>query len=168
MFKKKTKVEFYDTAEDMPIKRWQRFNKYLMIDNEVGITIEDYDARTLKAGELLKKGMINEAIDELENRRQMVYQALSEYSPKHYALALLVKSIDGEPVTGMNEPALDKVLAKLNEGGYSERELSNDVFAVKKKLTTNSKCISRINLKTATRRIITLFSFGKWTQNSTK
>lgn len=155
MTKKKPVIEFYDNAENLPIRRFQKFNKYLMIDIEVGTTFEDYDNRTYKAIELLNKQMYSDAVKELTNRRQMVYQAFEEYSPKHYALALMVKSINGVPCTGMSETELDKIIDMLQEAGYTEKELCDDLADVKKKSTTNWKCIFQRILKPMTRKTIT-------------
>ncbi|AHK11384.1 tail assembly chaperone [Flavobacterium sp. phage 1/32] len=127
-------IIFYDSPENLPIKRFQRFNKYVLIDVEVGQSFEDYDQRTHKAVAFLRKDMKEEAIKELENRRQMVYNAFEEYSPKHYALALMVKSINGQVFTDITEKGLEEVLIKLDEIGYTQKELELDLSEVKKKI----------------------------------
>lgn len=134
---KKHKIEIYNSAEDMPIKRYQRFNKMLMIDNEVGSSFQDFDARSLKAIEYLKKGLMNEAIQELENRRQMVYNAFMEYSPKGRALAILIHSIDGEVYKDFSADSLDRVLDKLDKIGFSHTQSEETVAEVKKKSKWN-------------------------------
>lgn len=140
----KNRVEFYTNPEDLPIKRFQRFNKYFMIAIEVGETFEDYDQRTHKVVSLLRKKMVDDAVKELENRRQAVYNAFENYSPKHYALALMVKSIDGVDYTDkryLTEEGLDEVLEKLNDIGYTRKQLGIDLIEVKKKSLTSWKCI---------------------------
>lgn len=148
-------IEFYESAEDLPIRRFQRFNKLLMIDTEVGNTFDDYDIRTQKTIEFLNKQMYAEAIKELQNRRQMVYHAFEEYSPKHFALAIMVKSIDGKPFTDMSEKGLSEVLELLNESGYTEKQLGNDISDVKKKSLSNWSNISRNILRAMRRKTIT-------------
>jgi len=152
------KIEFYQSPEDLPIKRFQRFNKYVLIDVEVGQTFEDYDQRTHKAVAFLRKDMKEEAIRELENRRQMVFNAFEEYSPKHYALALMVKSINGVSYSDITEEGLNQVLAKLDEIGYTQKELELDLSEVKKKFMTFWKCITPNILKRMTKKILILFS----------
>lgn len=127
------KIEIYDTPEELPIKRYQRFNKFLMKANEVGNDFSDYNARTLKAMEFLKKKMMDEAVVELDNRRQLVFNAFMEYSPSSFALAILVKSIDGEVFTDYSEEGLMKVLDRLDEIGFSENEKNKTIKQVKKK-----------------------------------
>ncbi|AHK11383.1 tail assembly chaperone [Flavobacterium sp. phage 1/32] len=151
-------IIFYDSPENLPIKRFQRFNKYVLIDVEVGQSFEDYDQRTHKAVAFLRKDMKEEAIKELENRRQMVYNAFEEYSPKHYALALMVKSINGQVFTDITEKGLEEVLIKLDEIGYTQKELELDLSEVKKKFTTFWKCITQSILKPMKKKILILFS----------
>lgn len=131
---KKHKIEIYSSIEDLPIKRYQKFNKFLMIDNEVGSTFEDYDVRTQKTIELLSKDLKNEAIMELENRRQAVFNAYNEYTPKGFAFALLVTKINDEEYKDYSIDGLEKILAKLDEIGFSFYLLSENVQEVKKKI----------------------------------
>lgn len=128
-----TKIEFYDTAENMTMKRYQRFNKFVMIDNEVGSDFAAFDTRLTKALRLLKKGMEQEGFKELANWRQMVYNSFMEYSPQNMALALLVHSIDGETFTDITATGLQKVLDRLEEVGFTQRQAIKEVQEVKKK-----------------------------------
>lgn len=151
-------IEFYTNPEDLPIKRFQRFNKYYLIDNEVGDTFEDYEQRTLKAISFLRKDMKEEAVKELENRRSMVFNAIENYSPKQYALALMVKSIDGVFYTDkkyLTEEGLEEILDKLNDIGYTRKELDKDLPKVKKKSSKFWKCIFQSILKLTKKKILT-------------
>lgn len=129
----KHEVKFFDTAENMTMKRYQRFNKYLMIDNEVGSDFSSFDQRLNKSIKLLKKGMQAEAIKELGNFRQMVFNSFMEYSPKNLALALLVESIDGEKCKDISGGGLNYVLEKLEEIGLTKALANEIVEEVKKK-----------------------------------
>lgn len=152
-----SKIEFYTNPEELPIRRFQKFNKNMMIDVEVGTTFEDYDERTFKVVAFLRKGMVDDAVKELENRRQTVFNAFEEYSPKHYALALMVKSIDGIECKDMSEEGLDLILDKLNNSGYSEKQLNEDLAKVKKKSTTFSKCTFQNTFNQMMTRILISF-----------
>lgn len=127
------KVNLYNGAEDMPMKRYQRFNKFLMLSNEVGSDFADFNRRSIKAVEFLKKEMVKEAIQELENRRQMVYNAFMEYSPSGRALAILVHSIDDVVYNDISADGLQIVIDKLDEIGFTQNETVSNVDAVKKK-----------------------------------
>jgi len=77
----KHEIELFDSIHDLPILRFQRFNKYQMIASEIGNTFTDYDARMQKTIQFLKKDMKAEAIQELENQRQCVFNAFNEFTP---------------------------------------------------------------------------------------
>lgn len=151
------RVEFYASPHDLPIKRFQKFNKHVMIDTEVGVSFDDFEQRTHKAVAFLANGMIEDGLKELENRRQLVFNAFEEYSPKHYALALMVKKIDGVECKDMTEEGLSNILEKLNEIGYSEKKLNEDLAEVKKKSSKHWKCTSRNILNQMTNKILIYF-----------
>jgi len=104
-----------------------------MIDNEVGSCFEDYDTRTLKTLEFLRKDLKEEAIQELENRRQAVYNSFEEYSPKNNAFAILVHSIDDKIYSNYSDEGIKEVIDKLDEIGFTKQELDEHVSEVKKK-----------------------------------
>jgi hypothetical protein len=126
-------VEFYDSPENLSIKRYQFLNKYLMIDNEVGSSIADYDKRMSKAVRFLKSDMKKEAIKELENNRQNVFNALSKYSPKNKALTVLVKSIDNREFKNVNSETLKEIEDKLDAIGFSRKVMDEVIAHTKKK-----------------------------------
>lgn len=130
------KIELFETTQDLPILRFQKFNKYIMIANEVGNTFEDYDQRTVKALSFLQKEMVPEAIQELSNRRQTVFNAFNEFSPKSKAFAVLIKRIDGTYYDGYSPGELDKVLKHLDRIGLSYINSMEALNDVKKKIET--------------------------------
>jgi len=131
---KGVQIEFYDSAEDLPIRRYQKFNKFLMIDNEVGSDFIDFNKRTAKAVDFLRNKMLEQAVQELENRRQMVYNSFMEYAPRDRALAILVRSIDGKLVSEFSADALDEVIDKLDSLELSKMKADQIVDESKKKI----------------------------------
>lgn len=128
------KVEIYNSPEDMPMKRYNRFNKFLMIDNEVGFSFEDYNKRSAKTYSFMKRGMNKEAMQELKNRNQMVFNAFMEYNPKGRAMAILVHSINNTVFRDYSGDGLDKVLDELEKIGFAQRIASQTVDEAKKKI----------------------------------
>lgn len=157
------KIVFYQSPEEMTIKRFQRFQKFLMIDNEVGSTFEDFDQRTHKSVEFLRKKMYDEAIKELENRRQSAWNSYTNYSPKNNALALLVKSINGKDYTDkfyMTDEGMEEIIDKLDQIGYCKRQADEDLDSVKKKSLEFWSCITR-NFSKATIKLTSIFCTKK-------
>lgn len=132
-------IVFYDSPEDLPLNRYQRFNKFLMIDNEVGSDFEDYVQRTRRAIEFLNFGQYKEAAQEISNRAQMVFNAFEEYVPRNRALAILVYSIDGKVCSDYTKTGLDEIIEKLDEIGFTKKQAQQTVQEVKKKIERELK-----------------------------
>jgi len=130
-------IELFDSIHDLPIMRFQKYNKYLMQASEVGNTLEDYDEKTLKAVQFLKKNMLAEAIQEFENRRQCVFNALNEFSPQGKAFAVLVKRIDKIEYKDFTPDSLDRCLVHLDKIGLGNATSIEKLKEVKKKSKQN-------------------------------
>jgi hypothetical protein len=127
-------IDFYSNIESLSILRFQKLNKYMMIASEVGNSFEDYDQRTKKTLEFMAAGMHQEAMIELQNRRQLVFNAFQEYDPKGEALAVLVKQIDD--VFYGDELDTEKVLNHLDKIGITKVDSLNYLIELKKKVDT--------------------------------
>ena len=125
-------VEFYDTIEELPIVRFHKYQKLLLIDAGVGSDIAAFDQRIEKTRRFLMSGKPEQAQKELENMRQCVFLIQSGVSPKHRAFAALVTKIDGQDCTDIGDDALAAITEKLND--VPESELTAQLEAVKKKI----------------------------------
>lgn len=133
----KHEIEIFDSIHNLPILRFQRFNKYQMIASEIGNTFPDYDARMAKALQFLKKGLTNEAIMELENQRQTVFNAFNEFSPIGKSFAILVKRIDGINYDTFAPDDLDRCLLHLEKIELTQKDAIDKLIEVKKKFKSN-------------------------------
>lgn len=124
-------VEMYDCIEEMPIVRFHKYQKLLMIDAGVGSDIGGFDQRTEKMRRYLMEGRADDARQELENLRQCVFFIQQGINPRHRAFAVLVTKIDGRPCLELDDDSLAWVLDKLSDA--PERELTAQLDAVKKK-----------------------------------
>ena len=125
-------VEYYDTIEELPIVRFHKYQKMLMVDAGVGSDIAAFDQRIEKARRFLIAGKSDQAQLELENLRQCVFLIQSELSPNHLAFAALVSSIDGKPCTDLSDEGLRKVHETF--ANLPEKDLTAQLEAVKKKI----------------------------------
>lgn len=126
------RVRLYDSADELPIVRFQRMQKYLLIDAGIGGDIEAFDRHTEKIRRYLAQGKTEQAGQELSNLRQCVFMVQSELNPGHRAFACLVESIDGERTEDLSDAGLERVLRML--GGMTAREAAAETSAVKKKI----------------------------------
>lgn len=125
-------VEFYDTIEELPIVRFHKYQKLLLVDAGVGSDISAFDQHIEKTRRFLMAGKLEQAQQELENMRQCVFLIQSGVNPKHRAFAALVTKIDGEDCTDIGDDALVAITEKLND--VPESELTAQLEAVKKKI----------------------------------
>ncbi len=93
--KKKTEVKFYDSIEEMPHRRYMKFNKEMMRANEVGNSVVDMLKRIDRAMAFIGAKEHDKAMKELSNAKMSFNYAQNELEPKGLALAAMVKSING-------------------------------------------------------------------------
>ena len=88
------KVKLYNSIDDLPIVRFHRFNKMMLVDAGVGSDISDFDAHIERAVRYIRKGDNETAARELENMRQNVFLIMSEQSVRNLSFACLVAEVD--------------------------------------------------------------------------
>lgn len=125
-------VEIYDTIEELPIVRFHKYQKLLLIDAGIGADINAFDQRIEKTRRFLMDGKTDKAQQELENLRQSVFLIQSGISPKHRAFAALVAKVDGRECNDVSDDALAKLTELLSDA--PEGELTAQLEAVKKKI----------------------------------
>ena len=143
-------IEFYESTEDLPIKRFQKFTKYLMNDSDVGSDFNAYNARILRLREFVDAGLKKEALDELINFKQALFNGINEISPSISALVMLIKTINGKPLNIYSDSEVDKAMKALDSMGFSKKDADNKVSEVKKNSILNFlnifRNIFRLNL----------------------
>ena len=125
-------VEMYDAIDELPIVRFHKYQKLLLIDAGIGADITAFDQRIEKARRFLMDGKTDKAQQELENLRQAVYLIQAGINPKHRAFAALVAKIDGRDCNDLSDAALTELLNALQDA--PEKELTAQLEAVKKKI----------------------------------
>lgn len=107
-------VEIFDAIDELPIQRFQKYNKYMLIDSGVGSDLQDILDHIERAKIYIKANPAM-AVTELENLRQALYLVSEEMSPKYMAFAVLVNKIDGKPADDLSDVGLKKVLETLKD-----------------------------------------------------
>ena len=126
------RVSIYDSIDELPMVRFHKYSKMLLVDAGVGSDINDFDAHIERAVRYFRKGDNENGAKELENLRQCVYLILSEQSVRDLSLACLVAEIDGKPQDDLSEEGLAKVVTML--GGTPRKDFTASSEEVKKKI----------------------------------
>lgn len=107
-------VEIYDSIDELPIARFHKYNKMLLIDAGIGSDLADFDRHAAKVAQYLKAGDTASAAKEVANMRQNVHMVQQGLSPRHLAFAALVKSVDGEPCDDISDDGLRRTCGRLS------------------------------------------------------
>ena len=126
------KVRLYDSIDDLPIVRFHKYNRMLLVDAGIGAEIGDLDNHLERVVRYILKGDNENATKELENMRQSVYMVMAEQNTKHLSFACLVDSIDGVQQTDLSPDGLAKVIELLS--GAPKGEIDRILASVKKKI----------------------------------
>lgn len=127
-------IEIYDSIDELPIQRFQKYNKYMLIDSGVGSDLQDI-LNHVERAKIYIKANPNMAVAEMENLKQALYLVSKEMSPKYMAFAVLVNKIDGEPTDDLTDVGIKRTLEKLNT--YKKTWIDEILLRVKKKLMRN-------------------------------
>lgn len=109
----KHKIEMYESIEDLPILRFHKYNKMLLIDSGIGSDIADVESHIEKVAAFIRTGAGEKAIDELSNMRKALYFIHMNLSPKHLAFAALITKIDGKECNDLSDDGLQRVVSML-------------------------------------------------------
>jgi hypothetical protein len=126
------KVEVYDNIEEMPMRRFHAFNKFMLIDSGIGSTLQDFDTHLAKARAYVATKKNEQAMTELDNLRQNYFFIMEGISPKYMAFATLVARIDGKECNDLSEDGIRKVLETIADAPIST--LNETFEGVKKKI----------------------------------
>ena len=126
------RVTLYTSIEELPMARFHKYNKYLLVDAGIGSDMQAVDGHISRVVQYIKDGKREEAGRELENLRQNFYMIMSETNPRQMSFACLVKELDGEVCDDLSDEGLQRVCAKLSD--IPVNEVTAEHEAVKKKI----------------------------------
>lgn len=125
-------VMLYTSIDELPMERFHRYNKMLLIDAGIGSDITAFDAHIEKVVRYIQNGDRENAAKEMENMRQNVYVIQTEQSPANLSFAVLVKEIDGRECNDISDEGLENVRAMLSD--MTRKETTTVFTEVKKKI----------------------------------
>ena len=128
----KHKVMLYNSIDELPIVRFHRYNKMLLVDAGLGSDLSAIDGHIERAVRFIQNDRHKEAATEMENIRQTIYTVLQGMNPKHLSFAALVKEIDGKACDDISDDGLKRTLEIL--GDVPIKEMTAESEAVKKKI----------------------------------
>jgi hypothetical protein len=125
-------IEYFESTEDLPVKRFQRFNKYLMKDADVGADCDGLLRRMASLSKFIEHDMKSKAVKELSNLEYCIFNAMNEQSPKTLAHAVMIKKLDGVLQVDYSEEGLKRLADKVGEF-VTKKRMDSIVETLKKK-----------------------------------
>lgn len=125
-------VTLYESIDELPMVRFHKYNKMLLMDAGLGSDMSAFDAHIEKVVRYIRNGDKDNAAKEMENLRQNVYIMQTEQSPRNLSFACLVAQIDGEPCGDLSDEGLERTRRKLNDS--KKRDIASAFAEVKKKI----------------------------------
>lgn len=126
-----TTLELYDNIDQLPIDRFNKANKFWMLHDNIGSTIEDIDRNHLSKLSLIA-GDRAKCLKEIANLRILIYNIINEINVRNMSFGCLISKINGKPVEDLSDNGIKKLLKELSDKG-----LTNEVL--KKKLKPSNK-----------------------------
>ena len=135
----KRSVEIYDSIDELPIKRYHKFNKYMLVDSGIGSDLNDINDHISKILRYIDKSDKKNAKTQLENMRQSLYLISQETNIRHLSFMVLIKSIDGKEVYDISDKNLKRLLKQFEN--ESKGFLNRLIESVKKKNRQRDKSL---------------------------
>ena len=127
------RIELYNSIEELPIKRYVAYQKYILLDTCVGSTLEDVLAHFEKLDYFLQHNKVNEAKQERLNLHTGIYLQYEKINTTMLSFCCFVKSIDGQERKDLTEEGLQATSEILQETNITIGKLSKLLAQVKKK-----------------------------------
>ena len=130
-------VVMYDSIEELPIVRFQKYNKMLMLDAGLGSDLTALDAHLARVGEFIKAGETDNAAREIDNLRQTLFNVQNGLTPHFMSLIPLMAEVDGEPLTDLSDENIQRVYDTLKD--VTMKAYEGAASGVKKKIEEELK-----------------------------
>lgn len=129
------RITYYDgDIAELPAERFNKFNKFIMLDANLGSDLQDLNERINRIRAYIKKEP-EKAESELNNFQQSIQLIFKGINPSHLAACALITEVDGIKYTEVTDQSIMQVYDKL------KHKLPHAWFArflkwVKKKIDT--------------------------------
>lgn len=106
-------LRVYDSIDELPLIRFQAFNKFMLIDSGVGSDLNEITARINKIKALIDNDT-NKAKQELENIKTSMFLISENISPKYLAFTAWIHSVNGKEVVDFSDDKCKRLLNEIN------------------------------------------------------
>lgn len=126
-------IELYTSYEDLPMERFNKFNKFILKDSDIGGDIPSYVQRIQRAIDFLNAGSNEDAVQELNNLSYTVIALFNEYNLSQCAFACMVKKINNKPKDDLTDEGIAATIDELTKLGLTQKTIIETNDSLKKK-----------------------------------
>lgn len=130
-----TKIEFYSSMDELTIRRYTYFQKYLALESGIGSNIESILSRCNKIRAYCEEDKKKDAVQEVENLKEACLSIINGVPYNTLAFACLVATIGGQLAKDVTESGLHTTVEQLTELDILNSQIEDTVSDVKKKLS---------------------------------
>ena len=124
----------YDNIDQLPIDRFNKANKYWMLHDNIGSSLEDIDKNHLSKLAMIA-GDKAKSLKEIQNLRILIFNVINEINVKHLSFACLISKIDGVPTEDTSDNGLKKILKDLSDKGLTNELLKKKLKQAEQRST---------------------------------
>lgn len=132
----KTKIELYDSCQEMPITRYHDLQKLSMLDMGIGSTVEDFNGHFSKLHAYLVNDKKDDSIKEMQNIFKNFYYMIERVGVWSYSILPFVHSINGKEFV-LDDDDYKGQIESLSKKGLTVEHCESQISELKKKFTTN-------------------------------
>jgi len=127
-------LEMYDSIDNLPITRFQEYNRLAMLDAGIGGDLQSINEHVTTVLRHHQKGEGQKMKQELENMRQNMMFVVNKTSPRMKCFIPLIKSINGKLLTDISDT--EGISRDLSNKGLTIGKVNGFLITVKKKLSS--------------------------------
>lgn len=129
-------VRMYSSDREMPMRRYNIFQKLLLIEAGIGSDMNAVNRRFEKLHSYQAAGMQAEAMREAENLHYSIHAVLNSIDYKTATFACLIAQIGDDKCEDITEEGLARTSERLLSLGVTVADIDDSVEEVKKKLSS--------------------------------
>ena len=108
-------IVLYEDIEELPVRNFQKFNKFILVDSGVGSDVAAINNRIARTSGFIKAKKEKEAYAELENLRKSMFLVAEEISPEHLSFTCLISKINGKSFEWKSDADLERTSKALGD-----------------------------------------------------
>ena len=126
----------YDNIDQLPIERFNKANKYWMLHDNIGSSIEDIDKNHLSKLALIA-GDKTKCHKEIANLRILIFNIINEVNVNHMSFACLVSKVNGVEFTDLSDNGIKTLLKELSDRGLTNEILKKKLLSLESRSMKN-------------------------------